>query len=221
MGLLVKICGITSIEAADAAARAGADIAGLNFHTRSPRYLKPEQASALAGRMRGKLQIAAVLSDPSDEVLAAAVSAAKPDYLQLHGAESPDRVAAIRDRYGVAIIKAIAVAEAGDFDQVAKYEGSADMFLFDAKAPAAADREGGHGMAFDWQMLRGRTFPRPWLLAGGLNPQNVARAIRSSQAPGVDVSSGVEISPGHKSADLIVPFVAIARSPLLEREARS
>jgi phosphoribosylanthranilate isomerase len=221
MGLLVKICGITSIEAADAAARAGADIAGLNFHTRSPRYLKPEQASALAGRMRGKLQIAAVLSDPSDEVLAAAVSAAKPDYLQLHGAESPDRVAAIRDRYGVAIIKAIAVAEAGDFDQVAKYEGSADMFLFDAKAPAAADREGGHGMAFDWQMLRGRTFPRPWLLAGGLNPQNVARAIRSSQAPGVDVSSGVEISPGHKSADLIVQFVAIARRPLLEREARS
>jgi phosphoribosylanthranilate isomerase len=171
--------------------------------------------------MRGKLQIAAVLSDPSDEVLAAAVSAAKPDYLQLHGAESPDRVAAIRDRYGVAIIYAIAVAEAGDFDQVAKYEGSADMFLFDAKAPAAADREGGHGMAFDWQMLRGRTFPRPWLLAGGLNPQNVARAIRSSQAPGVDVSSGVEISPGHKSADLIVQFVAIARRPLLEREARS
>jgi phosphoribosylanthranilate isomerase len=220
MGLLVKICGITSIEAADAAARAGADIAGLNFHTRSPRYLKPEQASALAGRMRGKLRIAAVLSDPSDEVLAAAVSAAKPDYVQLHGAESPDRVAAIRDRYGVAIIKAIAVAEAGDLDQVAKYEGSADMFLFDAKAPAAADREGGHGMAFDWQILRGRTFPRPWLLAGGLNPQNVARAIRSSQAPGVDVSSGVEISPGHKSADLIAQFVANARSPLLEREAR-
>ncbi|MGZ5924715.1 MAG: phosphoribosylanthranilate isomerase [Rhizomicrobium sp.] len=221
MGILVKICGINSAEAADAAARAGADMAGLAFHPRSPRNLRPEQASALANRLRGKLRLAVLLSDPSDEAVAAAVAAVKPDFVQLHGAETPERVAAIRDRFRVGIIKAIAVADASDLAMASRYEDYADMLLFDAKPPSGAEREGGHGAAFDWQILRGRTFARPWLLAGGLNPDNVVRAIRSSEAPGVDVSSGVETSPGQKSGELISQFVANARSAQFAKEAHS
>ena len=221
MGILVKICGINSAEAADAAARAGADMAGLAFHPRSPRNLRPEQASALANRLRGKLRLAVLLSDPSDEAVAAAVAAVKPDFVQLHGAETPERVAAIRDRFRVSIIKAIAVADASDLAMASRYEDNADMLLFDAKPPSGAEREGGHGAAFDWQILRGRTFARPWLLAGGLNPDNVVRAIRSSEAPGVDASSGVETSPGQKSGELISQFVANARSAQFAKEAHS
>ncbi len=221
MSILVKICGINSAEAADAAARAGAELAGLNFHPNSPRHLRPEQASALASRLRGKLRLAVLLSDPSDEALAAAVAAVKPDYIQLHGLETPERVAAIRDRFRTGIIKAIAVADASDLDAAPKYEECADMFLFDAKSPAGAGREGGHGAVFDWKILRGRKFARPWLLAGGLNPENVVRAIHISAAPGVDVSSGVETAPGHKSAELIAKFVAAARSAQFAKEARA
>src|SRR5476651_631344 len=180
MGLLIKICGINSADAADAAARAGADIAGLNFHPKSPRNLRPDQASALAARMRGKLKLAVIMSDPSDEALAAAVAAVKPDFIQLHGSETPERVAAIRDRFRTSIIKAIAMAEASDIAAAPKYEAFVDMLMFDAKAPSGSGREGGHGAAFDWQILRGCTFARPWLLAGGLNPENVVRAIASS-----------------------------------------
>lgn len=219
MGLLVKICGINSADAADAAARAGADMAGLNFHARSPRCVSPEQATALAARMRGRLRLVVVLSDPSDEVLASAVSAARPDFIQLHGSESPNRVAAVRGRFEIPVIKVIAVADAGDLAQVATYDACVDMLLFDAKAPAGAERDGGHGVAFDWQILRGRTFTRPWLLAGGLNPQNVTAAIRSTEAPGVDVSSGVEISSGRKSVELIAQFVTNARSTEFARQS--
>jgi len=221
MALLVKICGINSADAADAAARAGADLAGLNFHPRSPRCLRPEQASALATRMRGKLRLALVLSDPSDEALAAAMAAVKPDFIQLHGSETPERVAAIRDRFRAGIIKAIAVADPSDLTAASKYETCVDMLMFDAKAPAGAAREGGHGASFDWQILRGRKFARPWLLAGGLNPENVVRAIRSSKAPGVDVSSGVETSPGEKSVELISQFVTAARSAQFVKESRT
>jgi len=211
MSLLVKICGITNAEAADAAASAGADLAGLNFHSRSPRYLRADQASAIAARLRGKLNLVVVLSNPSDEDLRAAVAAVRPDFVQLHGSETPERVAAIRDHTGVGIIKAIGIADPSDLAFAARYEECVDMLLFDAKPPTAATREGGHGVVFDWQILRGRSFARPWLLAGGLTPDNVARAIRASGAPGVDVSSGVETAPGRKSAELIAPFVVNAR----------
>ena len=174
----------------------------------------------LAARVRGRLRLVALLSNPSDEALAAAIAAARPDYVQLHGSETPERVGSVRVQFDIPVIKVISVAEAADLDRVASYETSADMFLFDAKAPAGSDREGGHGNAFDWNILRGRTFARPWLLAGGLNPQNVAGAIRSSRARGVDVSSGVETSPGRKDAELISQFVANARSAELESEAR-
>ncbi len=219
MGIQVKICGIAGIEAADAALRAGADFAGLVFHRQSPRYVRAGQASALAARLRGRIRVVALLADAGDEEIAAAVAAVKPDFLQLHGQESPARVGAVRARFGVAVIKAVAVADAADFAQVPAYQDAADMLLFDAKAPQAATRSGGHGAAFDWQLLRGRKFSRPWLLAGGLAPDNVARAIRVTEAPGVDVSSGVETAPGVKSPDAIHAFVTAARAAQFATES--
>mgnify|MGYP001551913356 FL=1 len=220
MSILVKICGINSPEAADAALSAGADFCGLVFHAGSPRNVNAEQAASLAGRMRGRARIVALLADASDEEITAAMRAAQPDMLQLHGKESPERVAGLRARFRVDVIKAISVAEAADLASVPAYEAVADMLLFDAKAPAAAARQGGHGAAFDWQILSGRNFVRPWLLAGGLHSENVSRAIRTSGAPGVDVSSGVESAPGVKSAEKIRAFVAAARAAQFERETQ-
>jgi phosphoribosylanthranilate isomerase len=211
MTLQVKICGINSAEAADAAVRAGADLAGLVFHPRSPRNLSLEAAAALAGRLRGRLRLVALVVDAGDEEIGRVVKAVQPDFVQLHGSETPERVGAVRARFGVGVIKAVAVADSADFADVARFEDAADMLLFDAKAPAQAARPGGHGTAFDWQLLRGRKFSKPWLLAGGLDAENVARAIPACDAPGVDVSSGVETAPGHKSAQMIADFVAAAR----------
>ncbi len=210
MPIQVKICGLTSAEAADAALSAGVDYAGLVFHSGSPRNLAPDQAASLAARLRGRTRIVVLLADAKDDAIAGAIAAAAPDFLQLHGKETPDRVGEIRARFGKPVIKVIPVADASDVASAAAYE--ADMLMFDAKAPESASRPGGHGAAFDWQLLRGRSFPRPWLLAGGLNAENVARAIRACDAPGVDVSSGVETSPGVKSPEMIRDFVAKARN---------
>jgi len=213
MGVQVKICGITSGDAADAAVKARADFVGLNFHEKSPRRLDPHKAGAIAARLRGRVRLVALAVDAGDELLAGIVTVVKPDFLQLHGTETPARIGAIKSRFGgIEVIKAIAVAEASDLANAAAFEAVADMLLFDAKAPAHADRPGGHGAAFDWQLLRGRSFTRPWLLAGGLKADNVARAIRTSGAPGVDVSSGVETAPGVKSPELIKAFVEAAKS---------
>jgi phosphoribosylanthranilate isomerase len=212
MPIQVKICGINSVESADAAVRAGADYVGLVFHARSPRSLNPEQARALSTRLRGRVRIVALLADADDAAISAAIADAKPDFLQLHGREDASRVGDIRGRTGVAVIKAIAVAEASDISAATQYEDAADMLMFDAKAPSNATREGGNGAAFDWQLLRGRTFARPWFLAGGLTPENVARAIAISGAPAVDVSSGVETAPGVKSPDMIRSFIENARN---------
>jgi len=220
MSILVKICGINSAEAADAAMRAGADLAGLVFHPESPRHLSLDAARTLAERMRGRLRLVALLADADDATIAAALAAVQPIYVQLHGHETPERPSEVRARFGLPVIKAIAVAEAADFAAVPDYEIAADILLFDAKAPDGAPRPGGHGAAFDWQLLRGRSFSRPWLLAGGLTPANVARAIASAEAPGVDVSSGVETAPGIKSAQLIADFVSAARNAHLA-EVRS
>ena len=210
MGVLVKICGINSFEAADAAAEAGADFAGLNFHKKSPRNVAPEQARTLADRLRGRVKLVALFADAGDAEIGVAMEAAVPDFLQLHGGETPARVAEIRSRFGVPVIKVFQVADAGDFARVAEHD--ADMLLFDARAPVGAAFPGGHGASFDWQLLRGRNFSRPWLLAGGLNAGNVARAIATSGAVGVDVSSGVETAPGVKSAAMIREFVRQARA---------
>lgn len=213
MGVLVKICGITSADAADAAVKARADFAGLNFHRTSPRYLDPIRAGVIAERLRGRLRTVALLIDANDEEVAGVITVVRPDFLQLHGHETPARVGAIKSRFGVPVIKAFAIADAGDFATVAAYNDAADMFLFDAKAPAGATRPGGgHGVAFDWQLLRGRSFARPWLLAGGLNADNVGRALKVSGAPGVDVASGVETAPGVKSPELIRSFAEAARA---------
>ncbi len=221
MGVLVKICGINAADAADAAVRAGADFAGLNFHPVSPRFVKPDVARSLADRLRGRIRLVAVLCDAGDEAIAAAIEAARPDFLQLHGRETPERVGAVRARFGLPVIKAMAIAEAGDFASAPAFEDAADMLLLDAKAPAGASRSGGHGAAFDWQLLHGRKFTKAWLLAGGLGPDNVARAIKSGGAPGVDVSSGVETAPGTKSAELIRAFVANARNARFATEPQA
>ena len=212
MAILVKICGITTADAADAVVRAGADFAGLMFHPKSSRNVDLAQATALAERMRGRVRLVAVASDPSDEMLGAVIGAVKPDLIQLHGAETAARVGAIRSRFGVPVMKVMSVATADDLAGLAAYEDAADMMMFAAKAPAGATREGGHGAAFDWQILRARKFQKPWLLAGGLNAENVARAIRACEAPGVDVSSSLETAPGKKSPELIAAFVSAARN---------
>jgi phosphoribosylanthranilate isomerase len=212
MTIQVKICGINSVESADAAVRAGADFAGMMFHPKSPRALNAEQARMLSDRMKGRTRLVAVMVDPDDAALKTIIACAKPDFIQLHGKESVARVSDIRSVAGLPVIKVLAVAEASDLASASQYESVADMLMFDAKAPDNATREGGHGAAFDWQLLRGRSFSRPWLLAGGLNAQNVARAVSISGTRGVDVSSGVETAPGVKNPEMIRAFIENARN---------
>lgn len=211
MPVQVKICGINSAAAADAVLRAGADFGGLVFFAKSPRNLDLEQGAMLAERMRGRLRLAALVVDDSDAQLAAIAERVKPDFFQLHGKETPERTARIRSRFGIPVIKAIAVSEADDLAKASAYDDAAEMILFDAVPAAGTSRPGGHGAAFDWRILNGRSFARPWFLAGGLNPENVARAIAVSGANMVDVSSGVESAPGVKSSDRIAAFVAAAK----------
>jgi phosphoribosylanthranilate isomerase len=211
MPVQVKICGINSAAAADAAVRAGAEFGGLVFFAKSPRHLTLEQAAPLGARMRGRLRLAALVVDESDDALAAIAGRIKPDFFQLHGKESPQRAAEIVARFSIPVIKALALAEPGDLAKAAAYEQMAEMFLFDAVPAEGATRPGGHGAAFDWRMLKDQQIRRPWFLAGGLNPENVARAIEVSGAERVDVSSGVESVPGVKSDARIAEFVAAAK----------
>ncbi len=213
MTIAVKICGITSPDAIDAAVRAGAVYGGLVFHPQSPRFVTLEQARVLAERMRGRLQIVALIADLDDTAIAALVQTVRPDFLQLHGSETAKRTAEIRSRFGVAVIKALPVPDAADLDSVSDYEKAADMLMFDAKPPQGALRGGGHGAAFDWKILAGRSCAKPWFLAGGLDPDNVARAIALSGAKLVDVSSGVESAPGVKDTGRIIAFIMAAKSP--------
>jgi len=214
MPVQVKICGINSAAAADAALRAGADFGGLVFFAKSPRHLSLEQGALLAERMRGRLRLAALVVDESDEQLAAIAARVKPDFFQLHGKETPARAADIRARFGISIIKALPAAEPADLSKASAYDDVAEMVLFDAVPAADASRPGGHGTAFDWRILQGRNFARPWFLAGGLTPENVARAIAVSGAKMVDVSSGVESAPGVKNETRIAAFVAAAKHPV-------
>lgn len=212
MSLLVKICGVNSQPTAEAVLTAGADFAGLVFHARSPRNVSVAEAAPLAGLMRGRLRLVALMVNPDDAAIDAVLTAVAPDYLQLHGQESADRIGDIRSRFGVQIIKAVPVAEAADLDGAAALMQAADMLLFDARPPKGAVRTGGNGVAFDWNILSGRNFPRPWLLAGGLTPTNVIAAAHAAGAAMVDVSSGVETAPGVKDPDKIAAFVAAARN---------
>jgi phosphoribosylanthranilate isomerase len=212
MGVMVKICGINSHEAADAALRAGADFAGLVFFEKSPRHLSLAGAATLARKLRGRARVVMLLVDPTDALVDEVTGTVSPDLIQLHGNESPARAAAIAARAARPIIKALAVADGSDVVRAHAYEDSAEYLLFDAKADASATRPGGWGSAFDWQLVSGRTFKRPFGLAGGLTPENVARAIQVSGAQLVDASSGVEDAPGRKSPEKIAAFVAAARN---------
>ncbi len=211
MQVQVKICGINSEAAADAAVRVRAEFGGLVFFAKSPRHLSLEQAAPLAARMRGRLKLVALVVDEGDAQLAAIAARIKPDFFQLHGRETPQRVAEIVSRFSIPAIKALAVTEPADLARAAVYEKISEMFLFDAAPAQDATRPGGHGAAFDWRMLKEEKFRRPWFLAGGLNPENVTRAIEVSGAERVDVSSGVESAPGVKSDARIAEFVAAAK----------
>jgi len=213
MPIAVKICGITSAEAVEAAVAAGAQFGGLVFHPDSPRNLGLEQARMLADRMRGRLTVVALIADMDDARIDVLIRQVRPDFLQLHGGETAQRVTEIRHKFGVPVIKALPIAEAADFDGVVEYENVADMLMFDARPPRGAARGGGHGAAFDWTLLAGRRFAKPWFLAGGLTPENVGRAAVLAQARMVDVSSGVESAPGVKDAARIAQFINATKMP--------
>lgn len=206
-----KICGLTTPEAVSAALDGGASHIGFVLFKRSPRAIAADAAARLAASVRGKAKIVALMVEPDDAAVAEAVRVLNPDYIQLHGAEDPRRAAAIRALSGVPTIKAVGVRESADIAAARPYDDAADHLMFDAKPPLGADRPGGHGAAFDWALLKGLKLSRPWFLAGGLNPWNVAEAIDLSGAALVDVSSGVERGPGLKDPHLITAFLDAVR----------
>jgi len=212
MSLIVKICGLSTPETVDAALAAGADMIGLVFFPPSPRFVAPDAAAPLAARARGRAEVAVLTVDMDEEGIAAIVDAVRPDWLQLHGHEPPEQVAALKRRFGLPAMKAIGVREPADLAAVEPYRGIADRILLDAKPPKGATRPGGNAVAFDWAILDGFDPGMPWMLSGGLDPANVGAAIARTRAPGVDVSSGVEIAPGRKDPALIAAFVAAARA---------
>ena len=209
---LVKICGLSTPESLDAALDAGADMVGFVFFPPSPRNIGLETARALGARVAGRALKVSLTVDATDEVFVALVEALRPDILQLHGKETPERLLDLRAKFGLPVMKAIGVATAADLAAVARYEPVADRLLFDARPPEDATRPGGNGNAFDWNLLAGVKTDRPWMLSGGLDPDNVAEAVRMTRAPGVDVSSGVESAPGVKDLAKIAAVVARARA---------
>lgn len=204
----VKICGIRTPEILSVAAVAGARFAGFVFVPESPRYIHPEQARLLSRQLPTGLRSVGLFVNPSDEGLAHILSAVSLDFIQLHGDESPARVQAIKSRFHLPVIKAFALSSAADLDQVAAYIPVIDWILFDAKAPASSNIAGGNGVAFDWTILKGKKFDKPWMLSGGLTPDNVADALAILTPDAVDVSSGVESARGVKDAQKIRDFIA-------------
>ena len=207
----VKICGLSTSETVAAALDGGAAFLGFNFFPASPRYLTPDAAARLAPPARGKAAIVAVTVDPDNDLVDRLVATLKPDFIQLHGKETPARAQEIAARSGAGLIKALPVSEPADLDTARAFETVVDHLMFDARPPADAAMPGGLGSAFDWTILAGRRFARPYLLAGGLDPWNVGEAMRLSGAPLVDVSSGVERGPGIKDPGLISAFLEAVR----------
>ena len=208
---LAKICGLTTPETLTLAVEAGAAFVGLVAFGKSPRNLAPEDARRLldqTGMMQDRrAKVVVVTVNPDDALLDALTRHVAPDFIQLHGHETPERAAAVRRRTGAGIIKCLPVSGPEDLQPVADWAGVADHLMFDARTPADAHLPGGMGLSFDWTLLRGLDLPRPWFLAGGLNPDNVAGAVRLSGAPMVDVSSGVERAPGVKEPAHIRAFL--------------
>jgi phosphoribosylanthranilate isomerase len=211
MAVAVKICGLTDPEALAAAVEGGARWLGFVFYPPSPRALSPEQAGELARSAPAERTTVGVLVDPDDALLDEVLARVRLDALQLHGAESPERVRAIKARTGCAVIKALQVAEPGDLAPVARYAAVADMLMFDARPPKEPGRlPGGNGLAFDWRLLQDLRVDCPWLLSGGLSVDNLAAAVTLCRPPAVDVSSGVERRPGVKDPAKIRQFLALA-----------
>lgn len=212
MPLLVKICGLKTPDALDAALEAGADLVGFVFFEPSPRHVGLEVARTLGDRVRGRAGKVALTVDADDASFERIVATLRPDMLQLHGKESPDRVRALKRQFGLPVMKAIPVESRNDLSAIAAYREVADRLLFDARAPREATRPGGLGKAFDWTLLQDLDPGLPYMLSGGLDAGNVAEALRITRAPGVDVSSGVERAPGEKDPDKIRAFVRAARA---------
>ena len=214
----IKICGLSEPETLETALDAGADFIGFIFYAPSPRYVELETARALGAQVAGRAKKVAVSVDADDATLDAIVEALEPDYLQVHGSENPDRVAYLSERYGLPVIKSIKVRGPGDIESAADFATVADMVLFDAKAPEdlAGALPGGNGVRFDWSLLaKGSDHPL-FMLSGGIDPDNVAQALKLTHAPLVDVSSGVESAPGTKDSALIRKFIETVRQAGLE-----
>ncbi|AEG48363.1 Phosphoribosylanthranilate isomerase [Sphingobium chlorophenolicum L-1] len=210
--LAIKICGLSTPETVGAAMRADATHLGFVHFPKSPRHIEADQLRALTAPVPSHIHRVAVLVDPTDEVLTELTATDALTALQLHGKETPERVAIIRQRFGLSVWKAIPVKTRADIDAARAYAGAADLLLFDAKTPDGAALPGGMGLRFDWTLLRGVPISVPWGLSGGLGIDNVAEAIRITGAPLVDVSSGVENAPGIKSVDKIMAFCNAASS---------
>jgi phosphoribosylanthranilate isomerase len=207
-----KICGLKNAETVDAAVTHGADFIGFNFFRKSPRYVEPEAAGALGRAVPARVLKTGLLVDDDDDRIAAILAAAPLDLLQLHGNETPERVAAIKAKFGLPVMKVIKVRSAADVARAADFATVADRLLFDAQPPAEMKNAlpGGNAVSFDWTLLQGFRSPLPWMLSGGLVPGNVAAAIAASGAPAVDVASGVEDRPGEKSVSKIKDFLEAA-----------
>ena len=202
----IKICGLRTTEAVDAVLRRGGPEVGFVHFPRSPRHLPLPEMAALRAYLGDRAAVSIVTVDPDDALLAAIRRDVRPDTIQLHGSETPERVAEIGRRTGLAVMKALSVHDARDIAAVASYRGSADRLLLDAKAPKGAAMPGGNGVTFDWTLLAGLPAGLDYMLSGGLTPDNVGAAIRQAAPPGLDVSSGVESAPGIKDIGLIDQF---------------
>jgi phosphoribosylanthranilate isomerase len=220
MPLLVKICGLKTPEALDAALDAGADMVGFVFFPPSPRHVGFEAVRLLGERVKGRAKKVALSVDATDTELGNLIDALKPDMLQLHGKETPERVAVLHSRFGLPVMKALPVAQKSDLSPVRLYARVADRILFDARAPRESTRPGGLGKSFDWHLLENLDIEVPFMLSGGLDANNVAEAVAITRAPSVDVSSGVERRPGEKDPDKIRAFVDAARAAADELDAR-
>lgn len=212
----IKICGLSTPEAVERAVALGATHLGFIFFPKSPRNVAPEVAAELADPVRGRAKIVAVTVDADDDELDDIVHLLKPDVLQMHGHETPERILHVRALYGLPVMKAFSVREAADLDRVDRFIGVADRFLFDAKAPAGSELPGGNGVSFDWEIMASLDDSVDYMLSGGLNKDNVGLALASTRASGIDVSSGVESAPGVKDLPMIDAFfdaIADAGSP--------
>jgi len=206
MKLDIKICGLKIDEALAAALDGGASHVGFIFFQKSPRNIDPVEAGRLRELARGRAEAVAVTVDADDQTLDRIVASMSPDMLQLHGKETPERVEEVKARYGLPVMKAFAIREAGDLGAITPYRGIANRFLLDAKPPVGSELPGGNGVSFDWRLLAGLDADIDYMLSGGLNAANIGEALRLANPPGIDISSGVESAPGVKNAALIEGF---------------